>query len=102
MVIQSGAERRTGGNHAAPRSRTRRACARGIVATAAFGLALALLAAPQTASASEYDSSESGHPLRIAAYIVHPIGVTLDYLIMRPAWWIGSHEPFRTLFGRTD
>jgi hypothetical protein len=71
-------------------------------ALAAAGVALALLAAPTSASAEEYKPTESGHPLRVVAYIVHPVGVALDYLIMRPAWWVGSHEPFRTLFGRTD
>lgn len=50
----------------------------------------------------EYDSQDAGHPLRIAAYVLHPVGVIIDRLIFRPAWWIGSHEPFYTLFGRTD
>jgi hypothetical protein len=50
----------------------------------------------------DYDPKEAGHPLRIAAYALHPVGVVIDYLIFRPAWWIGSYEPFHTLFGRTD
>jgi hypothetical protein len=50
----------------------------------------------------EYDSKEAGHPLRIVAYALHPVGVVIDRLIFRPAWWLGSHEPFHTLFGRTD
>ena len=29
----------------------------------------------------------------------HPFGVALDYLIFRPAWWVGTHEPLRTIFG---
>ncbi|HZO08073.1 MAG TPA: hypothetical protein VFC77_01740 [Myxococcota bacterium] len=49
-----------------------------------------------------YEPLRAGHPLRIAAYILHPIGVILDYAIMRPAYWIGSHEPIRTLVGQTD
>lgn len=48
-----------------------------------------------------YDPQRAGHPLRIAAYAAHPIGVILDTLIFHPAWWIGQHEPFRTLFGVT-
>ena len=64
-------------------------------------LALALQAAPVSA-ADEYDSSDAGFPIRVLAYVVHPVGVTLDYLIFRPAYWIGSYEPFRTVFGRTD
>jgi hypothetical protein len=50
----------------------------------------------------DYNSQSAGHPLRIAAYVLHPVGVIVDRLIFRPAWWIGSHEPFHTLFGRTD
>ncbi len=49
-----------------------------------------------------YDPKEAGHPLRIAAYVLHPIGVILDRLILRPAYWLGSHEPIKTLVGRTD
>ncbi len=48
---------------------------------------------------SNYDPHRAGHPLRIVAYVLHPIGVTLDYLIFRPAYWLGSHEPLKTLFG---
>jgi hypothetical protein len=51
------------------------------------------------AGAAEYDPRRAGHPLRVAAYAVHPFGVMLDLLIFRPAWEIGQHEPFRTLFG---
>ena len=50
----------------------------------------------------DYDSKRAGHPLRIVAYVLHPVGVALDWLIFRPAWWIGSHDPFYALFGRTD
>ena len=50
----------------------------------------------------EYDAKEAGHPVRIAAYVLHPVGVIIDWVIFRPAWWVGSHEPFHTLFGRTD
>ncbi len=48
----------------------------------------------------DYDSKRAGHPLRIVAYAVHPVGVILDRLIFRPAWWLGSFEPVRTLVGR--
>jgi hypothetical protein len=65
-------------------------------------LTLLLLAAAGPAVAEEYDPRESAHPLRIVGYILHPVGVTLDYLIVRPAFWIGSHDPFKTLFGVTD
>ena len=64
-------------------------------------LAVALQASP-VAAEEDYDPSEAGFPLRVVAYVVNPVGVALDYLIFRPAYWIGSYEPFRTVFGRKD
>ena len=68
---------------------------------AALVIALAT-AGPAWATEEEYDASDAGNPVRISAYVLHPVGVIYDYLILRPAWWVGSHEPFRTFFGRTD
>lgn len=70
------------------------------LAAALLVTALSVSAGP--ASADEYDDSKAGHPLRIIAYILHPIGVAIDYLIMRPAHWIGSHEPIATLVGHEE
>ena len=65
-----------------------------------LGAALALLTAlPARAGTTQYNPRRAGHPLRIIAYAVHPVGVFLDYAIFRPAWWLGSHEPLRTIFG---
>jgi hypothetical protein len=68
-------------------------------------LAAALVAAGVAwsvpAAADEYDSKRAGHPLRIIAYALHPIGVAFDYLLFRPAHWLGHKEPIRTLFGHT-
>jgi hypothetical protein len=70
------------------------------------GLAAALAVLPLCVSAvraDEYDPQRAGHPVRIIAYVVHPVGVILDLLIFRPAHWIGSlpgvdeffgHEPY--------
>lgn len=66
-------------------------------------LAACLLAgAAAPAAAEDYDPQHAGHPLRIVAYVLHPVGVLIDFLVMRPAHWIGSHEPLRTIFGQTD
>jgi len=69
---------------------------------AVLGLSLALLAAAPAARADEHDPQESGHPLRIVAYVLHPVGVIVDTLVFRPAHWLVHHEPLRTLFGHTD
>ena len=68
-----------------------------------LGLALAgaLLGAANPASADDYDPRRAGHPLRIIAYALHPIGVAFDYLLFRPAHWLGHREPIRTIFGHT-
>lgn len=62
---------------------------------------LLVLAAPH-ARADRYDDQQAGHPLRIVAYVFHPVGVILDYLILRPAHWIGSQKGLKTLFGHED
>jgi hypothetical protein len=89
-----------------------------ICAAVAMGLALLVFTAPAMSAMPEppleessdglwaatdrYQAHYSAHPLRIAAFVAHPIGVIIDTLVFRPFWWVGSHEPFYTLFGRTD
>lgn len=67
-----------------------------------IGLALLLLAAPTASLADEYDSTRSGHPLRIVGYVLYPIGLLIDTLVFRPAHWVISHEPLRVLFGHEE
>ena len=52
--------------------------------------------------ADEYDEDSAGHPLRLIAYVLYPVGVAIDYLIMRPAHWLVSQEPMKTVFGHKD
>jgi hypothetical protein len=72
---------------------------RGVVAGCA---ALVLLASAGPALADDYAPKRAGHPLRIVGYVLHPIGVAIDYLVMRPAHWVGTREPFKTIFGHQD
>lgn len=65
-------------------------------------LALLLLAAAAPAAAHPHDSKRSGHPLRLLAYALHPVGYMADLLILRPAHWLVEHEPLATLFGHED
>ena len=51
------------------------------------------------AKTDDYVAQEAGHPIRIAAYLLFPATVAVDYLVMRPSYWMGKREPFRTLFG---
>lgn len=51
------------------------------------------------ADADNYDPKKAGNPIRISAYILHPIGVLIDYGLMRPCFWVVQREPFSTIFG---
>jgi uncharacterized membrane protein YhiD involved in acid resistance len=70
--------------------------------TLAVGLAAVVLGIALPAAAEEYDPGHAGHPVRILAYVVSPIGVLFDYLVMRPAHWLGGLEPLATLLGRDE
>ena len=50
----------------------------------------------------DHDPRAAAHPLRIVAYGLHPVGVALDWILVRPAVWVARHEPFRTVFGYQD
>ena len=52
--------------------------------------------------ADEFDDDTAGHPLRFVAYVLHPFGVAVEYLLFRPAHWLVSQEPMKTLFGHED
>jgi len=56
--------------------------------------------APVFAVPDEYDDTQS-HPLRIAAYLVHPIGYGLEWAIFRPFHWLVSREGTEEVFGHT-
>jgi len=71
-------------------------------AAGVLALVALLVAASPAARADEYEADRAGHPVRILAYLLHPVGVVLDYLLLRPTHWLGHHEPFQTLFGHED
>jgi hypothetical protein len=54
---------------------------------------------PAEAGAERYDPKKAGNPVRIAAYLLHPVGVLIDYGLMRPCFWLVQREPFSTIFG---
>jgi hypothetical protein len=65
-------------------------------------MAVLFLGGALPAPADDYKASEAGHPVRIVAYVLHPVGVLLDYLLLRPAHWLASHEPLKTIFGHEE
>jgi hypothetical protein len=80
------------------RRQTRPTTARRAATLAALVAAVALTAA-SPARADDYDPLQAGHPLRLIAYALHPIGVAFDYLLFRPAHWLVHQEPAKTIFG---
>lgn len=92
------APRATGADAERPRSRARAAR----TAAASLLVATALAATALPARASEHDPKRAAHPLRVLAYAVHPVGVALDWLIVRPAHWVVERQPFKTIFGHED
>lgn len=58
-------------------------------------VAAALLAAPSASFAHEYDRDDSDHPLRYIAYAVHPVGVAVEKIIIRPLHWFVSSAKWR-------
>ena len=68
-----------------------------IVVTFLFCLAVTQKAG--FAASDEYDESQA-HPLRIAAYLVHPLGVIAEWLIFRPFHYlVSANEQTEKLFG---
>ena len=45
-----------------------------------------------------YDDSES-HPLRVAAYALHPVGFALEWLVARPLHFLVSQPHLEPVFG---
>jgi hypothetical protein len=45
-----------------------------------------------------YDDSQA-HPLRIAAYLVHPVGFAAEWLIARPIHFLVSQPELEPIFG---
>lgn len=67
-------------------------------------VAVALLGSAQLSfagGADEYDDSQS-HPLRLAAYIIHPIGWTLEWLVTRPFHELVAQPDLAPIFGHAS
>ena len=66
---------------------------------AAFLLASNLNITAAVAASDEYDDSQS-NPLRIAAYLLHPVGWLWEWIVFRPFHYIVSAtEPQEAIFG---
>lgn len=67
----------------------------------ALVVAVGLVAVPSTGRAHDaYDDSQS-HPLRLAAYAIHPIGYAIEWAVMRPIHFVVSQPNLERIFGHT-
>ena len=61
---------------------------------------VALLSLGTPVQAHEYDRDDSDYPLRYVAYALHPIGIALEYGILRPIHMLVSYnETTAIIFG---
>jgi len=67
-----------------------------VACTLSLGASAAL--AHEPAIDDRYDDSVM-HPLRLAAYAIHPIGFAAEWLVGRPFQYIISREHLRKIFG---
>jgi hypothetical protein len=68
------------------------------IAAGLLAMVLAFSAGPAAAAPDAYDDSQS-HPLRVAAYLINPIGFTAEWLIFRPFHYIVSRPYLEAVFG---
>ncbi len=69
-----------------------------LIAAGLLAMVLALSAGPAVAVTDDYDDSQA-NPLRVAAYLVYPIGFTAEWLIFRPFHYIISQPSLERVFG---
>jgi hypothetical protein len=70
------------------------------VAVGLLAMVLALTAGAAAAAPDEYDDTQS-HPMRVAAYLVYPIGYAAEWLIFRPFHYLVSRPSLEAVFGHT-
>lgn len=63
----------------------------------ALAVGLVLGAVPARAH-DHYDDSQS-HPLRLAAYAVHPAGWAFEWLVTKPVHFLVSQKELESIFG---
>ncbi len=79
-----------------------------LVAAALFATTLALsapiivrAAEPQEISDMDQYEDAFSNPLRLAYYVLHPVGFTVEWLVMRPLHYLISRPYLSRFFGYT-
>lgn len=63
-----------------------------------FGATTAIAQAERYEDESQYEDAFS-NPLRLAYYLIYPVGFTVEWLVMRPLHYIVSRPGLDQLFG---
>lgn len=71
------------------------------IAAGLLAMTLAFTAGPAFAVSDAYDDSQS-NPLRVAAYLIYPIGFTAEWLIFRPLHYVVSRPYLEQVFGHSS
>lgn len=69
-----------------------------LIAAVLLGIVLTCSAGPAAAVRDDYDDMQS-YPLRVAAYLIYPVGFTLEWLIFRPFHYVVSQPYLDKVFG---
>ena len=63
-------------------------------------LVVALFSCASLGFSNDYERlGEDDHPLRIAAYVLHPAGVAIEYAVTRPIHWFTKQTELNKVFG---
>ena len=65
---------------------------------ALLAMVLSWTARPAAAVPDDYDETQS-HPLRVAAYLIYPVGYAAEWLIFRPFHYLVSRPALEPVFG---
>jgi len=71
---------------------------RRFVVAGMLAVILASAVAPAHAVPDDYEDSQS-HPIRVAAYLIHPVGFTIEWLVFRPFHYVVSRPLLNRVFG---
>jgi hypothetical protein len=70
-----------------------------LIACLSLVVVLAMYGSASAVPRDEYDDSQS-HPLRIAAYLLNPVGVGLEYILFRPFHaLVSANDTTEKIFG---
>lgn len=60
---------------------------------------LLMVAAVMPVHADRYRRAQNDHPLRLVGYVLFPVGLAVEYVVMRPIHWVVSQPNLDILFG---